>query len=788
MRSFTHRYFLNTTYFLFIFEVSNKSLMKKLLLLSLLLISIPSFINAQVDLKNGLVAFYKLDGNAIDSSINSLNGTVNGASNDSGHLGKPTTALKFNGSSNYVDVAHNSKFNLSKDKSVSLWYKIPVKTGFTQFPSLVYKQGVTDYPTFGIFFSEDAGYGSNRYKIGFIQGNSTTNKQVFTNERYTDYVNEWVHIAATYSSTEDYMKIYFNGKLSDSLSVINYTSNTSTDPLQIGRGNKLNFNANYFKGLLDEVRLYDRALNKEEVVTLYNEREYLYKNNTITICQPDSVLAGGAYRHTSGIYYDTINIAAKCDSVIITELTVTPSYYFPVTLTICDGNKILIAGQLRTKAGVYYDSLKTNKGCDSVIQVNLLVNPSYYTTNTLQICQGASTVLGGVLRNTSGTYYDSLLTTKGCDSIIETTLIINPKYLINQTKQICDGESILLGGSLQTTGGIYYDSLKTTSSCDSVIVTTLIVNPTYTSNQNRTICQGDSILLGGSFQTTAGAYTDVLYTSKGCDSTIVTQLTVNPSYMVQDARTICQGDSTFIAGSYRYTAGVYYNNLTTTKGCDSIIATTLIVNPSYIIPFAVTICNGDSALVNGIYRKTAGIYYDSATSAKGCDSITITNLQVTTNSNSIIQNANVLVAQEGNATYQWLDCNNNNAQIAGETSQLFVATANGDYAVRVTKNSCTVTSSCVSVISLSDNRSHTFKQSLKVYPNPAKNWVKVELGKVYSKATVTIYTIEGKRINTSTIVNSNNVELSTSEISAGTYLIEVVADGNRAFSKIVIEN
>lgn len=762
--------------------------MKKNLLLSLVTIGCSIFLQAQVDLKKGLVTHYQLNGNAADSSTNSLNGTKNGTSNDSGHIGKPNTALKFNGSNDYVEVAHNNKLNLSKDKSVSLWYKIPVKSGFTQFPSLVYKQGVTDYPNFGIFFSEDGGYGSNRYKIGFIQGNSITNKQVFTNERYTDYVDEWVHIAATYSSADDYMKIYFNGKISDSLSVINYSSNTSTDPLQIGRGNKLNFNANYFKGLLDEVRLYDRALNKEEVSALYNESEYLYKNSAFTICQPDSVLAGGAYRHTSGVFYDTINIAPKCDSVITTQLTVNPSYYFPVTLTICDGNKILIAGQLRTKAGTYYDSLKTNKGCDSIIQVKLLVNPSYYSTSTIQICQGASTVIGGILRTTSGTYYDSLLTSNGCDSIIETTLIINPKYLINQSKQICDGDNIFLGGSLQTVAGTYYDSLKTTLSCDSVIVTTLTVNPTYSSNQNRTICQGDSIFLAGSYQTSGGVYTDILNTINGCDSTVITQLTVNPSYMVQDTRTICQGDSLFIAGNYRYTAGVYYNNLTTNKGCDSIIATTLIVNPSYLIPLTQTICNGDSALVNGIYRKTTGIYYDSSTTTKGCDSITITSLIVTINSNTIIQNANVLAAQEGNATYQWLDCNNNNTPIAGETSQLFVATANGNYAVEITKNSCTVTSSCVAVISLSDNRNRTFKQSIKVYPNPAKNWVKVELVKVYSKATVSIYTIDGKKINTSTIANSNSIELSTSEISAGTYLMEIIADGNRAFSKIVIQD
>jgi hypothetical protein len=754
----------------------------------ILFISIYTLSFAQVNLNQGLVAHYQLDGHAADSSANGLNGTINGATNDSGHIGKTNTALRFDGTNDYVEVAHNSKFNLTKDKTISLWYKIPTALGFKQFPSLVYKQGVTDYPTFGIFFSEDAGYGSNRYKIGFIQGNSITNEQVFTNEKYINYVDEWVHIVGTYSSAEDYMKIYFNGKLSDSLSVTNYSSNTSTDPLQIGRGNKLNFNANYFKGLLDEVRLYNRAITKQEVEALYNERIYFYKTNNITLCQPDSVFAQGEYRNKSGVYYDTTNLGGKCDSVYITYLVVNPSYYFPITITICQGNKVLIGGKFRTQAGIYYDSLKTSKGCDSIIEVNLLVNTSYYLSQTIQICQGQSMVIGGITRTSSGTYYDSLTSVNGCDSIIETTLIVNTKYAIQQTKTICNGESILLGGSQQTTAGTYYDSLKTTKGCDSIIITTLAVNPIYIQNQSKTICQGDSIKLGGSYQTTSGTYTDVLFTSKGCDSIIITQLIVNPAYMIQDTKTICQGDSVFIAGNYRYTGGTYYNNLTTNKGCDSITATTLIVNPSYFRATPpVFICGGDSALIHGIYRKTSGIYYDSTTSAQGCDSITLTNLIVTTNSNAVIQNANVLVAQEGNATYQWLDCNNNNAPIAGETSQLFVATTNGDYAVRITKNSCTVTSNCVAVIGLSTNRNLTLKQNLKVYPNPARNQVNIELGKTYSEAKVTILSLKGETLHSTNVTNKNKIELPTTEVATGIYLIEIIADGNRAYSKLIIE-
>lgn len=237
-------------------------------LLTLLLVTLATTAFAQVNLSNGLVAHYKFDGNVADSSSNGLNGTLNGATYDSNRYKKPNTALKFNGSSDYVSVAHNNKLSITSDKSISLWFKIPNASGLTFYPSMVYKQGQGDFSNYVIFFAEESSYGVNRYKIGFQQGANNTNKDLFTKEKYPDYINQWVNIVGTYSSSDGYMRIYFNGKLSDSLSAPNLTSYTSTDDLQIGRGNKANFSANYFKGSIDEVRIYDRALNNDEVTAL----------------------------------------------------------------------------------------------------------------------------------------------------------------------------------------------------------------------------------------------------------------------------------------------------------------------------------------------------------------------------------------------------------------------------------------------------------------------------------------------------------------------------------------
>src|SRR6185503_9928825 len=68
------------------------------------------------------------------------------------------------------------------------------------------------------------------------------------------------------------------------------------------------------------------------------------------------------------------------------------------------------------------------------------------------------------------------------------------------------------------------------NACGSSTAQTLAVtvNPVYTTNTTAAICQGDSIMLAGAYQKTAGSYTDLLQSISGCDSTVITALTVNP--------------------------------------------------------------------------------------------------------------------------------------------------------------------------------------------------------------------------------------------------------------------
>ncbi|MBI2967456.1 MAG: gliding motility-associated C-terminal domain-containing protein [Bacteroidetes bacterium] len=350
---------------------------------------------------------------------------------------------------------------------------------------------------------------------------------------------------------------------------------------------------------------------------------------TATICNGDSIFLQGAWQATAGTYYDTLQTINNCDSIIETTLTVNPTAAAAATATICSGDSIFLQANWQAVSGTYYDTLISVNGCDSIIETTLFVDSSLDNSISLSICQGDSIFLNGSWQSAGGIFYDTLQNVNGCDSILETTLIVNLPATATATATICAGDSIFLSGSWQSAGGIYYDTLQTVNGCDSIIETTLIVNPTATATATATICNGDSIFLQGNWQTVPGTYYDTLVSVNGCDSVIATSLTVNPTYYTTDpAITICNGDSVSVYGIFRSIAGTYYDSSMTINGCDSVFATTLIVIPVYNTPVTAAICSGDTIFLSGGWQSAGGIYYDTLTAVAGCDSIVETTLSV----------------------------------------------------------------------------------------------------------------------------------------------------------------
>ena len=129
------------------------------------------------------------------------------------------------------------------------------------------------------------------------------------------------------------------------------------------------------------------------------------------------------------------------------------------------------------QAGNYQVTVQDGNGCIATTIAHISQNPVIVNLNQVHICGGLIYTFNSHSYATSGIYYDTLTSLQGCDSIIVTELTVNQNYQATNYQTICEGERYSIQSHSYTVAGTYVDSLLTLSGCDSIVTTILKVNP-----------------------------------------------------------------------------------------------------------------------------------------------------------------------------------------------------------------------------------------------------------------------------------------------------------------------
>ena len=149
-----------------------------------------------------------------------------------------------------------------------------------------------------------------------------------------------------------------------------------------------------------------------------------------------------------------------------------PSVQTQISATMCLGNTYQFGNQTLTKAGRYVDSLPSSiAGVDSIVVLTLTVDSAYYKFINASICQGGSYNFRGKTLTTAGFYSDTVLNVSACDSIIVLNLTVIQPKTVSYYGYACQGGSYNFRGQTLTTSGTYYDTLQSMLGCDSIIFT-----------------------------------------------------------------------------------------------------------------------------------------------------------------------------------------------------------------------------------------------------------------------------------------------------------------------------
>jgi hypothetical protein len=189
---------------------------------------------------------------------------------------------------------------------------------------------------------------------------------------------------------------------------------------------------------------------------------------------------------------------------------------------------------------------------------------------------------------------------------------------------------------------------------------------------------------------------------------------------------------------------------------------------------------------NGQVLSESGTYQIISQDANGCNTIHNITLSISSfEATATLVGPNTLQASSG-VTYQWIDCNNNNTLIAGETNQNYTVTANGSYAVQVTENGCVDTSACVNIIGVGMTE-NTFGEAINLYPNPTGGIVTLISEKDLSNdVQVLIIDVLGQTIFSHNYINFKQIEFHI-EGPSGVYFVEVASKRKYALFKVVKE-
>ena len=230
-----------------------------------------------------LIAHYKFDGNGNDSSGNDKHLTEYNITYE--NTDKIIGQSSFHNGTGYFEISNDGYF--SPDIfSVSCWVKAYQQASYQAIASC---RDATSYIGWTIYLL------NNQIYIYTGKGSSPW-MQTTTYPNFASNTPVWRHLVVLWNKSTSSLQIYVNGNLESTVSITGYTNNNRTN-LRIGSGKNENNTPDYYlenNSLIDDFRIYDKALTQTEITDLYNQ--YSQTPYTLTFDNPtecDILIVGG---------------------------------------------------------------------------------------------------------------------------------------------------------------------------------------------------------------------------------------------------------------------------------------------------------------------------------------------------------------------------------------------------------------------------------------------------------------------------------------------------------------
>lgn len=401
----------------------------------------------------------------------------------------------------------------------------------------------------------------------------------------------------------------------------------------------------------------------------------------------------------------------------------------------------------------------------------------------------------------NGSIYRAVFFNGGYDTTLPAAINVHPNYYLNETVGVCPGSDYTFpDGSTAnniTSQVVHVSNLVTVAlGCDSVITTTVDVNPVYNVSENASVCiGGDFTYPDGTVHTNITAdesYVSNMQTLLGCDSIITTNLTVNsifPQITANSGNVVACGDVSADFGIV-----VDGNNNTYQWFYDEVGGSDFgLINGTY----GESNFNTDTMSIQQLITNNYNGYYVycEVTNEFGCvtrsenDTIVVYDLP-TANYSSVVNAASVDFTDSSvdAVTYDWSFGDGN---FSTTQSPTHTYTANGTYTVCLTVtsvNGC-LDSVCSSVVIQEIGIRKLSQESfVSLFPNPAKDKLTVQFAAEMNVGKISLVNVLGQEVLSET-KNSKmaKVEMNLSSVEAGVYNLVIENGTEKLVKKLIVE-
>jgi hypothetical protein len=286
-------------------------------------------------------------------------------------------------------------------------------------------------------------------------------------------------------------------------------------------GNQIITQSGVYKDTLISFNGCDSVVNLTVSVVLPTDSLF-----QVVSCSPYFWVTANTIYDSSGIYYKTLLNRVGCDSVLTLDLTINQNFGTEQIVS-CDSLQWTNGITYYTSTNTPRDTFQNRFGCDSIIQLNLTINNSHNVLDSLSGCDSLTWIDGITYYSSTNQPIYVLSNRNGCDSIVNLNLIMNNSTFSTDQRIACDSLTWINGITYTSSTNSPVFNLPNAIGCDSIVNLNLTVNYSSSFNDQVFVCDSLSWIDNITYYSSTNSPTYTVTNFVGCDSVIRLNLTVN---------------------------------------------------------------------------------------------------------------------------------------------------------------------------------------------------------------------------------------------------------------------